>query len=197
MPKEQRQRPELHASSVKLLKRQPAVQEKAVGVSDVSTHGIPILHALSAPQGSASSRPISKKDKQQIKREALLQRLASGLSPYSKSHARRLKKKAREQIAGGLSDMQAAIVELVKDESTMTNREPPDTTSTTESAEIKPNSNSAKIGEGKCIPLTAKQRKRALQLEQKRHPAILSDPDFSSNPFQTIRTHAENTLIKR
>ena len=70
------------------------------------------------------------------------------------------------------------------------------------------------IGEGKGVPLSKAQRKRALyvrvllpnykcthslssQMERLRHPMILSNPEFSLNPFQTIRTHAQNTLIKR
>ena len=35
------------------------------------------------------------------------------------------------------------------------------------------------------------------ELERLRHPLILANPDFTSNPFQTIRTHAQNTLIAR
>lgn len=35
------------------------------------------------------------------------------------------------------------------------------------------------------------------ELEKLRQPLILSNPQYSSNPFQTIRTHALNTLVKR
>lgn len=35
------------------------------------------------------------------------------------------------------------------------------------------------------------------ELEKLRQPLILSNPQYSSNPFQTIRTHAQNTLVKR
>lgn len=72
------------------------------------------------------------------------------------------------------------------------------------------------IGEGKGAPLSKNQRKRALyvsqftqlpklttlyttlcsQLEKMRIPMILSNPAFASNPFETIRTHAQNTLLK-
>jgi len=57
-------------------------------------------------------------------------------------------------------------------------------------------SKSGKIGEGKGVPLSAAQRKRALQLEQTRQPFVLSNPTYASNPFQVIRTHAQNTLVK-
>jgi len=53
-----------------------------------------------------------------------------------------------------------------------------------------------KIGEGKNMSLSKNQRKRALQMEQFRQPLIRSNPEFVNNPFQTIRTHAQNTLVK-
>lgn len=52
------------------------------------------------------------------------------------------------------------------------------------------------IGEGRKAPLSASQRRRALQLEQARQPLIFSNPEFASNPFHAIRTHAQNTLMK-
>ena len=33
-------------------------------------------------------------------------------------------------------------------------------------------------------------------MERLRAPMILANPDYASNPFQTIRTHARNTLLK-
>jgi hypothetical protein len=70
-----------------------------------------------------------------------------------------------------------------------------------------------KIGEGRKNPLSKSQRKHALYVvtllqwssiilpsnsvvEQLRQPLILSNPEFSSNPFQTLRTHAQNSLSK-
>jgi ribosome biogenesis protein SLX9 len=88
-----------------------------------------------------------------------LKEIISELTPYSKSHARRLKKRAKEQIGGGLSDIQMAITELAEEaEGSLT---APDATSTT-AAKIKTNSKSGKIGEGKGLPFTASRRKRAL-----------------------------------
>ena len=34
------------------------------------------------------------------------------------------------------------------------------------------------------------------QVERMRIPMILATPEFAANPFQTIRTHAQNTLLK-
>src|ERR1700761_3805851 len=53
---------------------------------------------------------LKKKEKQQLKRDALFQRLEPNHSPYSKTHTRRLKRKANEQLAGvSLGDMQLAL----------------------------------------------------------------------------------------
>lgn len=88
-----------------------------------------------------------------------------------------------------------------------------------EDSNPKPNPKSnpklGQIGQGKGVPLSKAQRRRALyvihssryavsliqavifsEMERLRHPLILSNPAFSSNPFKTIRTHAQNTLLK-
>jgi hypothetical protein len=77
------------------------------------------------------------------------------------------------------------------------------------------------IGEGIGVPLTKSQRRRALygllpqlsscvlqlkaifffltlhrrKAERFRQPLIRSNPEFAANPFETIRTHARNTLV--
>jgi hypothetical protein len=53
------------------------------------------------------------------------------------------------------------------------------------------------IGQGKGTPLTRSQRRRALKAERFRQPLIRADPSFTANPFGTIRTHAQNTLVPR
>lgn len=96
--------------------------------------------------------------------ELLLLELQSGRSPYSKSHERRLKRKAREQIADGMSDMQTAIsaVELGIPDSVQASTE----VVTAEDNHLKNNrarsTKPGQIGEGKGVPLTKAQRKRAL-----------------------------------
>jgi ribosome biogenesis protein SLX9 len=89
--------------------------------------------------------------------------LESSHSPYSKSHTRRLKRKAKQQIAGGLGDMQAAISALEKD---LTPAEMESTASQTldEQNEQKPKAKvrPGQIGEGRPVPLSKAQRKRAL-----------------------------------
>ena len=83
--------------------------------------------------------------------------------PYSKSHARRLKRKAKEELAGGtLSDIQSAIAAVESDEKAL-NEE-----ILAESQEIDPpkpaarKANAGLIGEGKGTPLSQTQRKNAL-----------------------------------
>ncbi|KAJ6621254.1 ribosome biogenesis protein SLX9-domain-containing protein [Mycena sp. CBHHK59/15] len=164
------------------------VHEISQGSRDSGLHG----------RRGASPDP-QKKEKQQLKRDALLQRLESNHSPYSKSHARRQKRKAKEQIAGGLDDIQAALaavegeqdVDLHQD-SAADELDIPEHESQPKKAKPKP----GQIGEGKGVPLSKAQRQRALQLEKLRHPLILANPEFSTNPFQTIRTHAQNTLLQ-
>ncbi|KAI0788603.1 ribosome biogenesis protein SLX9-domain-containing protein [Abortiporus biennis] len=134
---------------------------------------------------------VKKKEKQAMKHELFIQRLESGRTPYSKSHERRLKRKAKEQVAGGFDDMQVAISLLAGD---APNEETDGTTTQTQSQSAATKPRAGLIGEGKSTTLSKAQRKRALQAERLRVPVILSNPSFSSNPFQTIRIHAKNTL---
>lgn len=81
----------------------------------------------------------------------------------------------------------------------------------------KPRLEPGQIGEGKHTTLSKFQRKQALcvftlfafhlshiftmlshnrKTERLRIPRILSNSEFSSDPFETIRKHAQNTLIK-
>ena len=87
--------------------------------------------------------------------------LESSRAPYSKSHTRREKRKAKEQIAGGLSDMQAAISALEDNDNPMSvekSLEVADGQNKKTTAKPKP----GQIGEGKAAPLNKGQRKRAL-----------------------------------
>ena len=133
--------------------------------------------------------------------------------PYSKSHARRLKRKAKEELAGGtLSDIQSAIAAMESDEKTSGEELLPESS---KNGPFKPPAkklNTGLIGEGKGTPLSQNQRKNALyapyfepkdcadqparKLERMRHPMIIANSDFKANPFRAIRTHAQNTLVK-
>ncbi|PCH33826.1 hypothetical protein WOLCODRAFT_147905 [Wolfiporia cocos MD-104 SS10] len=148
--------------------------------------GAEILQQMNEPDESRAI--MKKKEKQALKHELFMKRLESTRSPYSRSQKRKLEREAKEKIGGGMDDMKAAILAMEDD----TPQAEPDGTTT----QPKPRTKPGQIGEGKAAPLNKKQRKRALQIERMRMPMILSTPEFSSNPFQTIRTHAQNTLVK-
>ncbi|KAJ3558514.1 hypothetical protein NM688_g882 [Phlebia brevispora] len=119
-----------------------------------------------------------------------------GQQEHVSSHERRLKRKAREQVAGGLQDMAAAISTVESDIPAAVQNSVPARDDPTEEKDRQIPRKRGLIGEGKGAPLTKFQRKRALQTERLRMPRILSNTEFASNPFQTIRTHAQNTLVK-
>jgi len=189
-----------HEASAKVTDRQFAVNDNAVEHVEVGSQlDVPandILQAMSEDGHGTIQKQLKKKEKQALKHETLLQRLESTRTPYSKSHERRLKRKAKEQVAGGLDDMQHAIAVVAQEvpsaDAVITIGE--DRSEPPSEASSKPKT--GLIGEGKNAPLTKSQRKRALQTERLRVPMILSNPEFASNPFQTLRTHAENTLVK-
>ncbi|PSR75923.1 hypothetical protein PHLCEN_2v8837 [Hermanssonia centrifuga] len=146
---------------------------------------------------------MKKKEKQMVKHELFLQTttgLESSRSPYSKSHERRLRRKAKEEVAGGLGNIKAAISAVEEDIPTAVQKTIQQTVSQDDDDMINDRTSAKKstlgqIGEGKHVPLTKSQRKRTLQTERLRIPMILSNAEFHSNPFQTIRTHAQNTLL--
>ncbi|KAJ3737097.1 hypothetical protein DFJ43DRAFT_400615 [Lentinula guzmanii] len=215
MPTERSKRFTLHNSSVKVSRSKGQLQEKeAVGS----------LVVQSAEPASESVTPLKKKDRQQQKREAFLQKLELTQSPYSRSHQRRLNRKAREQIGQGLDEIRDVLqsVDDGKAQTTIAQDAAKadklqmkvdgdeDTLKSVQQSKAK----SSQIGEGRASTLSDYQRKKALfvyhvtvmlvdmltavdrKIERLRHPFILSNPQFASNPFETIRTHAQNTLVK-
>ncbi|KAI0331942.1 hypothetical protein GY45DRAFT_1344944 [Cubamyces sp. BRFM 1775] len=200
MPKEKRRRSGAHEQSVRLHKRQFAEQDNAVEHVEIGEQSEKTAPEILADMDvEEESRPtLKKKEKQALKHELFLKRLEQSRSPYSKSHERRLKRKAKEQVAGGMGDIKAAI-SAVEDDipvAAMNSIADEDGTDATEGPKPKSKPKPGQIGEGKGAPLSKNQRKRALQLERMRIPLILATPEFSANPFQTIRTHAQNTLVK-
>ncbi|KAI0660406.1 ribosome biogenesis protein SLX9-domain-containing protein [Cubamyces menziesii] len=200
MPKEKRRRSGAHEQSVRLHKRQFAEQDNAVEhveIGEQSEKTAPEI--LADMEVEDEARPaLKKKEKQALKHELFLKRLEQSRSPYSKSHERRLKRKAKEQVAGGMGDIKAAISAVEEDIPVAVKNSIADESGTdaTEGPKAKPKPKPGQIGEGKGAPLSKNQRKRALQLERMRIPLILATPEFAANPFQTIRTHAQNTLVK-
>ncbi|KAI0652200.1 ribosome biogenesis protein SLX9-domain-containing protein [Trametes meyenii] len=206
MPKETRRRSGAHQQSVRLPKRQFATQDNAVEHVEVGAQSAKSAQEILADM-TAQDQPrlaMKKKEKRALKHDIFMKRLEQSRSPYSKSHERRLKRKAKEQVAGGMSDMHAAI-SAVEDaipavvQNTIAAADAvadADAIDGPDAFKTKPKPKPGLIGEGKGTPLTKNQRKRALQLERMRVPLILATPEFAKNPFQTIRTHAQNTLVK-
>ncbi|KAI0673465.1 ribosome biogenesis protein SLX9-domain-containing protein [Trametes maxima] len=205
MPKQTRRRSGAHQQSVRLPKRQFATQDNAVEHIEVGAQSsMPAPEILADLAAEDQPRPaMKKKEKLALKHDLFLKRLEQSRSPYSKSHERRLKRKAKEQVAGGMDDMHAAI-SAVEDAipAAVQNTIAADAATDIDAIDG-PDASKAKskpkpglIGEGKGTPLTKNQRKRALQLERMRVPLILATPEFAANPFRTIRTHAQNTLVK-
>jgi len=94
--------------------------------------------------------------------------LESRFSPYSKSHNRRLKRKAKEQLSGGLDEMRVALENLDSEShhvqptevsSEQAIERPRNSLANATQSNPKP---SLMIGEGKSATLTKAQRKRAL-----------------------------------
>ncbi|KIM85344.1 hypothetical protein PILCRDRAFT_358167 [Piloderma croceum F 1598] len=194
MPKERTKRTGAHAPSVKLAKRQFVIhggleQVQVGSLEDIS--GSEVLKSLE--KADEPRNAVKKKEKLQLKREAFIDKLRSFRSSSSKNQKRRLKKKQKEQVGGGLDAIQAAISAL--DGERIDNIEQTEQI-VDESTHLRIKSKPGQIGEGKGLPLKQNQRKRALEMERLRAPMILTNPAYASNPFQTIRTHAQNTLLK-
>ncbi|KAI0051724.1 hypothetical protein FA95DRAFT_1554255 [Auriscalpium vulgare] len=199
MPKERRTRAYSHESSAKRSdKRRFAVQDNAVQHVDVGAELDAVANDLlrDADNDMPDSHILlKKKDKRQLKHELFIERLETSRSPYSKSHARRLKRKEKEQIGdGGMDGLKEALAAVQGGPVPNDNGAVDGADDGLHEAPAKP-SRAGQIGEGKGAPLKKSQRKHALKAEQFRQPRIMANPDFAANPFKTIRTHAENTLV--
>jgi len=204
MPKEVRRRSYGHDPAPRPSKRQFAVAESAEHVvigekKDQDARNIlsSLAHGTTGEGRVPDARPtLTKKEKQQAKREALLDRLGASHSPYSKNHNRRMNRKAREQLATGMTDL-ASVLDAVADDGPSQQLTIKTTGDATDDPGDRPRpTKNGLIGEGKPNPLSKNQRKQVLKTERIRQKLLQSAPEFTSNPFQAIRTHAQNTLAK-
>ncbi|KAH7107133.1 ribosome biogenesis protein SLX9-domain-containing protein [Auriculariales sp. MPI-PUGE-AT-0066] len=206
MPKERTKKIRPHTQSASLSSRNLisfGVPEQLEIGAQADASGDAILQSLTAQETEPQK---TKKEKKQEKHEAWLQRVQSTSQPYSKSHARRLKKKGKEALSADMNDIAAVVQELqfpelltiaqtekVADKDAMEM----EMNNASASSKNKISATASKlIGEGKGQPLSNSQRKRALAAEGARHPLILSNTAFKQNPFASIRTHVANTLVK-
>ncbi|TIB06424.1 hypothetical protein E3P96_00468 [Wallemia ichthyophaga] len=115
---------------------------------------------------------------------------------YSKSHQKRMKKKAKQQLNVNLNDLDEGLHDI--DQHTQPTHEE---SAAANSAQDKQQQQRKKLEEAanktSNKPLTQKQKQKALQLETKRLPLILNHPQYSKDPFGTLKQHAENMLNQR
>jgi hypothetical protein len=90
--------------------------------------------------------------------------LGSSTRTFSKSHERRMKRKAKEQLVGNMDDLQTALASLEKDIVPPEPMDKPSPSTPTLSSEVKPKAISriGKIGKGTSSTLSKAQRKRLL-----------------------------------
>ncbi|KAL7417531.1 ribosome biogenesis protein SLX9-domain-containing protein [Mrakia frigida] len=157
---------------------------------------------------------LSKKAKQTLKRNALLSRLNPSFpTTYDHQHTmsssalRRHKKKEKEKLAGGaLTDLGLALAGVAQiEEDLLLAQDEEEGEEEEQGWEFKESKREkkavvvekGKIGEGKARGLNAKERSQAVKLESSRLPQILSHPSYAASPWETIRLHAQNTLVTR
>ncbi|GAA5970542.1 hypothetical protein JCM11641_007348 [Rhodosporidiobolus odoratus] len=166
----------------------------------------------------------TKAEKAYNKRKALLEKLAASTTPYSKSHARRLRRnqKPENNLVASLEEV-TAMLPVVEPLPTLADDED------AEEMEDEVEGGKRKDGKGR-EKLTAKKRQRVLCVlpfkfispsplpfdqfseaqgwrltldpsrpnstaESARLPAIIKNESFAASPFATIRQHTLNTLV--
>lgn len=107
---------------------------------------------------------IKKKEKQQMKHQAFVERLQSAQSPYSRSHNRRLKRKEKQQLVTKMDDLDAVLTALGDHPGSASVLDIPGVTSARrrDQTASKPSSQPGLIGEGKGSTLSKTQRKAVL-----------------------------------
>ncbi|WAQ82958.1 hypothetical protein PtA15_3A324 [Puccinia triticina] len=135
-------------------------------------------------QPSATTKP---------KPDRRVSRARDSVQPYSKSHAKRLKKKAKEQaVVGDLRPVIAALDEVLTTTPTTAPSNPVEK-SLPARAPQEPSTAATQPKPASKKALSHKQKAKVLREESIRLPAILSHPEFKKNPFAAIRTHIQNS----
>lgn len=117
---------------------------------------------------------LKKKEKQQMKHQAFVERLQATQSPYSKSHNRRLKRKEKTQLGSGMVDLNAALSALSGASELEGPKDVPGITSArrreanSSGVSLKP----GQIGEGKGHTLSKSQRKAVLYVSPHIPPVL-------------------------
>ncbi|KDE09027.1 hypothetical protein, variant [Microbotryum lychnidis-dioicae p1A1 Lamole] len=142
----------------------------------------------------------TKATKQHLKRQALLDKITSSQQPYSKSHARRMKRASKpennlvadlRQVEQALPPTSLTTTTLMGDALGMQHGEEVEEDVDVGMEEgVVPGLKGAKGKE----KLTAKKRSRVLESEASRLPAVLTNKDFKKDAFAAIRLHMMNQI---
>ncbi|GAA6016046.1 hypothetical protein JCM10207_004424 [Rhodosporidiobolus poonsookiae] len=149
-------------------------------------------------EGDKEPRPPKEKqtkaEKAYSKRKALLEKLSARTTPYSKSHARRLRRAAKPEnnLVASLSEVEAVLPEVERLQPEQGSDEDEGMDEDDEEDQMQGKGKTGGKGKEK---LTAKKRQRVLTAESARLPAIIKNESFASSPFATIRQHTLNTLV--
>ncbi|GAA5844128.1 hypothetical protein JCM9279_003739 [Rhodotorula babjevae] len=138
----------------------------------------------------------TKAQKAYNRRKELLDKVTASTTPYSKSHARRLRRHAQpaNNLVASLAEVEAVLPDIDGDDDSARGDEDGDEAQYEMGDEAEGVKAKAKGGKGK-EKLTAKKRQRVLTAESARLPAIIKNEQFAKSPFATIRQHTLNTLI--
>ncbi|GAA5823498.1 hypothetical protein JCM11251_000656 [Rhodosporidiobolus azoricus] len=155
----------------------------------------PGLEAEAAEEEKAAKAPKEKQTKAEKaynKRKALLEKLSASTTPYSKSHARRVRRAAKPEnnLVASLEEVEA-VLPTVEALPTLDDEEEDEGMEDDEGVQ---GGKKTPGGKGK-EKLTAKKRQRVLTAESARLPAIIKNESFAASPFATIRQHTLNTLV--
>ncbi|PVF99784.1 hypothetical protein CPB86DRAFT_783435 [Serendipita vermifera] len=196
--------PKVKSLRNKAAKHQPAAKKsQRTEQEEVANDDEVILE----PGVNASPSKLTKKERRLFKRETFQEYVAETLekSVHSKSAQRRAKRRQKERLAADMSDMTQILQTVLQDQPIvasagqqvdMDKATDQSTTTTTQKRPTDRDEN-GRIGEStRAKPLTKQQKKRALALEQKRLPLILSHPAFIKDSFGTIRTHTSNVVAR-
>ncbi|GAA5897168.1 hypothetical protein JCM6882_001808 [Rhodosporidiobolus microsporus] len=135
----------------------------------------------------------TKAEKAYNKRKALLEKLSASTNPYSKSHARRVRRAAKPEnnLVASLEEVEA-VLPVVEALPTLGDEDEDDGMKDDDADGGKGKKGNGGKGKEK---LTAKKRQRVLTAESVRLPAIIKNESFAASPFATIRQHTLNTLV--
>ncbi|GMK56185.1 hypothetical protein CspeluHIS016_0300250 [Cutaneotrichosporon spelunceum] len=183
-----------HESAVALPKRAFAAPAAAETVLPGSNPFATIAESGPSPAPKTAKEPV------------FYGAIAAGAAahPYSRSHLRREKRKAKAAVAlgGGLGSVALALGEVAGDEApkeetkAKSRKEVMEDAARRRDEEARRRAEEGKIGQGRGHGLKEKARRKQISTNAQRIPAVMAHPAFKANPWATIREHAANSLAE-